>query len=76
VTLTEDAPIRPVNPAVRAQIAGAWHSALDLLGSFTLAAIARTFVVIAFAPYIVALILIALAVRAILRRRSRATVSA
>ena len=76
VTLTEDAPIRPVNPAVRAQIAGAWHSALDMLGSFTLAVIARTFVVIAFAPYILALVLIAFAVRAMLRRRSRATASA
>lgn len=76
VTLTEDAPVRPVNPAVRAQIAGAWHSALDLLGSFTLAAIARAFVVLAFAPYIVAVILIALAVRAMLRRRLRAPASA
>ena len=73
VSLVEDAPVRPVKPTVNAQVAAAWHAAVDQLGAFSLAALARLFVVLAFTPYVLALALAVLAVRAYLRRRPRPT---
>jgi hypothetical protein len=74
LSLEEESPVRPVVPTVRAQIAGAWHAALDESVAFSLSSLARLFVLLAFAPYVIALILAALAIRALARARSRASI--
>jgi len=71
VSVVEDSPVRIVEPELRAQIAGAWRAALDQVKAFSLATLARTFVLVAFAPYLIALLVAGLIVRAMLRSRSR-----
>lgn len=60
-----------VAPTAVAQLADAWRAALANLQSFSIALAARFFIAIAFAPYLLVLALIALAVRRSWQRTTR-----